>query len=99
MKLKKMSQGRIPALFISAAFTLLISAMVVLERPAVSVQAQTAEPRWTSTGPPTYLHTTLTRLHNGRVIAVGGRDPLEPSPQIQAGNKVEILRPADRQVA
>ncbi|MGH9838713.1 MAG: hypothetical protein ACREEM_08015, partial [Blastocatellia bacterium] len=93
VNMKKTSQGHILAFFISVAFTLLISAIAVIQRKAVSAQAQTVEPRWTSTGPPTYLHTTLTRLHNGRVIAVGGRDPLEPSPQIQAGNKVEIYEP------
>jgi hypothetical protein len=54
----------------------------------IYTQTPPVGPRWTNTGAPTYQHSTITRLHNGKVIAVGGRDILE-----REGNRAEIYDP------
>jgi uncharacterized protein (TIGR03437 family) len=77
-------------LVFSAALSLLVSGLALIERNAVSAQTQPPAARWTSTGAPTFQHTTLARLHNGRVLAVGGSDLIQ---QESNYSKVELYEP------
>src|SRR5574341_569997 len=70
------------------AFLALVSPCAALFAAHTCAQTPPAGPRWTNTGATTYQHSTITRLHNGKVIAVSGRDILESE-----GNKAEIYDP------
>ncbi len=75
-------------LVFNLTLSLLVASLALLEQKVASAQTQPAAARWTSTGATTFQHTTMARLHNGRVIAVGGTDLLE-----RQGNKVELYEP------
>lgn len=87
--MNKLSHSLSRFILISVASIALVSTLAAIER-AGAAQAVLPEPRWMSTGGPTFQHSTLTRLHNGKVIAVGGRDTLLLERQ---SNRVEVYDP------
>ncbi len=87
MKRFTRNQGRFSAFFlVSIVMTLSVA---VFELPSVKAQSQPAGPNWSRTSTSRLYHDTLTRLYNGKVIAVGGFD----SSRRQGINNVEIYDP------